>query len=766
MYTLKNNKYNGLRLIDIIKLLPILLITILIFGCSHSKKNNDHSSWSKENRIASSGKYRTVKMADIDNDGNIDIIGGGTSPSTVAIWYGIGTGEMTEPVFLPIKGDVQSVDIGDFNEDGLKDIIFSVKKELAGIKYWINKPGRKWEEANGPINTNKYQGVRAVDIDNDGHLDIVAANSTSENHSGIQIWLGNGNGDWVVESGPTINGIYMDIDLSDLNNDGIIDIVGSGWGVTGGLRVWLGTGSGGWSTVPTIIEGSFYGLNIDDIDGDGNKDILAGSYRNGAHYFSGDGKGNFIKKISFEDNLSFWAVIPVDLDGDGLKDIIASSIESKGIFVWRNENNNRWSSIKGLKKGINVNSFTEINNPENVKIERIKSLEGLFPQEGTFYEINIEDIDNDGNIDICAASFGEGIKIWLGNRDLPLATYNKKELQKKITIDRKKHIDLKENLSFTTRTGFSEYIIGSGDIIEITLWKGSVAQRDEIKVRPDGEISFGFIDDLKVHGLTPSELDTIITDGLKEYIKNPRVEIQIKEFKSKYVNLMGEIGSDSGGRRGGKFPLTGKVKILDMITKHGGFRTNANRNSVKVKKRNGNIITLNLNKAIHEGDETQNIILDDGDLVFIPALTKSSNRVYVFGEVKKPGIYSFNDSEISILDAVTRAGGVTIFATEESTKVVRGDITRPEVLSSNLESLIEKGDHAQNLSLTNGDLVYVPRSFIGDINLFVRRIRPIIQLIKVPVDILETPKDIRDSITESDDAIKLDRYEWEKKYQD
>ena len=47
-------------------------------------------------------------------------------------------------------------------------------------------------------------------------MDVIAANSTEDKHAGIQVWLGNGNGEWAVESGPTTLGRYMDVAVADL----------------------------------------------------------------------------------------------------------------------------------------------------------------------------------------------------------------------------------------------------------------------------------------------------------------------------------------------------------------------------------------------------------------------------------------------------------------------------------------------------------------------------------------------------------------------
>ncbi|QTA79468.1 putative polysaccharide export protein, GfcE-like [Desulfonema limicola] len=692
-----------------------LIFILLIFhlpGCIHSKSRQNNTVFQPRFNaygLPSSGHYRGLAAADLDNDGNPDIIGGASSaalnPGVIAIWYGNGTGHMSRPLFLPIKGEVRSIAIGDVNEDGLNDIIFSVRRESSGIKVWLNQPDRKWIKGISPVEGNNYEGVLAADINRDGHIDIIAANATTDSQAGIQVWQGDGRGNWPVESGPVGRGIFMDIACADFNNDGILDIAGSGWGTYGSLRVWLGTGMGGWSAIPHLKSGSYYALTAADINNDGHMDILAGTYKAGIRIFHGNGKGGFQMGQSPVNTGSFWKVVCADLDGDGRQDIIAGSSDSSGMRAWLGKEEVLWEPVYS------------------------------FPDSGIYYAMFIADINKDGHNDLAAASFGEGIKFWPGMGGF----INKPGIDpgdKNEFIDNQNKASLgevEENDVFTSISGFPEYKIGPGDILEITMWKHSVGTKEEILVRPDGKISFGFVEDLKVSGLTAIQLDELLTEHLKIYIKHPQIDVIIKTYQSKFVTFAGEIYTNVTFRSGpGRYELKGKVTLLEMLSKVGGPTQNANLRDVRVRNKNGQAFSVNLYKTINFGDTSQDVIINDGDLIVIPAVTKQANRVYVFGEVIKPGVYTFSGSEMFLFDAISQAGGVSIFATPESTKVVRGDITSPEVISADLKALMEKGDRTQNVALASGDLVYVPRSFVGNVNVFVKQISPLINLIFTP----------------------------------
>jgi protein involved in polysaccharide export with SLBB domain len=614
---------------------------------------------------------------------------------------------MSRHQFLTLNGEIQSIAIADVNEDGLQDIVVSVQRGSTGLKVWLNSSIREWTQVQGPIIINNYQGIATADINGDGHFDVVAANVSSGNQAGIQAWLGDGKGNWPAETGPTITGQYMDVVLADFNEDGILDLAGAGWGIYGSLRVWLGDGTANWTSTSPLIKQSYYGLSVGDIDLDGHMDILAASHRAGIHIFLGDGRGAFVQVRSPQVEGSFWDIIPVDLDGDSILDLAASSLDSRGIKAWLNTGQKSWRAIQGR-----------------------------FPSSGTFHDLATADLNQDGYHDLCAASFGEGISFWPGKGEISVGYRSQEGKQLRISDEKGGIETIEENSVYTTIYGFPEYKIDPGDILEITLWQGTTAHKQEVFIRPDGKISFGFVEDLYVKGLTPTQLDDLLTQLFKEYVKQPRVDVVVKEYNSKFVTLSGAIGrgirTAAGTSGPGNYALSGKVSLLEMVSKAGGPTRDANLREVRVRRQTGQTISLDLSRAIFQGDSSQDIILDAGDLVFISTLEQDANRVYVFGEIKEPGLYTFTGSDIRIFDAISKAGGPTVFATSQSTKIVRGDITQPEIISVDLKSLIEQGDQTQNVLLASGDLVYVPRSAWGNINLFWQRIKPLFELIVAP----------------------------------
>jgi protein involved in polysaccharide export with SLBB domain len=682
---------------------------VLGIGCAHEQKveRTEPVPVIQERRPISSGKYRSVVLFDLDADGNLDVVAGGAAPTTLSISYGDGNGRISGAQFLPVSGDVQSIAVGDVNNDQLTDIVFSVQQESSGIMVWTQREGRRWEKSAGPTNMNRYQGITTADFNRDGFIDIAAANATAVSDGGVQVWLGDGQGNWRNQTGPTASGIFMDVASADFNADGILDLAAAGWGIDGELRVWFGDGTGNWSTGAPVNEGSYYGIRAADIDADGHLDLLAATFRAGVEVFYGLGNGRFLNPVKLQNWGSFWDVHVLDFERDGTPEVLATSNDGNGIAAWRIIDRRNW------------------------KVDR-----GRFPVTRTYFELAVGDLNQDGFKDVCAASFGEGIKFWHGREDVPYTSITTAVTRPVTTAPTQRVQVVEENDAYTTINGFPEYKIGAGDILEITLWQAASPTREEVLIRPDGKISFGFVEDLYVEGLTPTQLDNRLVAYYREFVKNPRIDVVVKEYKSKYVAMTGSVGggirTSGAGTGAGRYPLTGKVRLLEMLARTGGPNRDANLREVRVRRKSGETFALNLYRAIYQGDPSQDIVLNDGDLIFFSTLVLDANRVFVFGEVANPGVIKLAESNMQLFDAIAEAGGPTVFAVKRETKLVRGSVTNPEIIAIDLKKLLEEGDQTQNVALNSGDFIYVPRSVFGDVNVFWSRVKPLFQMIIAP----------------------------------
>ena len=313
--------------------------------------------------------------------------------------------------------------------------------------------------------------------------------------------------------------------------------------------------------------------------------------------------------------------------------------------------------------------------------------------------------------------------------------------QKEMTEAIRQMSSIKENSVFTEKYGVPEYIVGPGDVISVNYWTPS---RDEgfkqsvytTTIRPDGRISFIFADDIKVSGYTAGEIKNILTGLAQKYMREPRIEVMVKEYKSKGTLLFGQINVLQQGTSGpGRYPLLGKTKVLDLIVAAGGAISGQNTGNADLRQveliRQGKRYSLNLYNAMFRGDVSDNVVLDNGDTITVPEMPTFAERVYVFGQVNSQGILKLKDSQ-DLLTAIALSGGTTPVAIKADIKIIREYQERqgkPLILSANLDQILMQGDLSQNIRLKDGDVIYVPRSVIGDINEFITILTPSLDFI-------------------------------------
>jgi len=221
------------------------------------------------------------------------------------------------------------------------------------------------------------------------------------------------------------------------------------------------------------------------------------------------------------------------------------------------------------------------------------------------------------------------------------------------------------------------------------------------------------------------------------------VAVRVKEYNSKFVSLLGAIsttagvivGSDTsrGSRSGpGNYFLTGKTTVLQVLARAGGPTEKANLREITLRRRTGQATTVNINKTITQGDLSQNVVLDNEDTVVVPVIAEDKkNRVFVFGEVNNPGVIPTR-GDLTVIEALALAGGFKQRAVLGDARILRGDMTRPEVIACDIDRILTKGDMSQNVKLRNGDMLYVPKNAIGRVSDFLREIAPILSFITYP----------------------------------
>lgn len=111
--------------------------------------------------------------------------------------------------------------------------------------------------------------------------------------------------------------------------------------------------------------------------------------------------------------------------------------------------------------------------------------------------------------------------------------------------------------------------------------------------------------------------------------------------------------------------------------------------------------------------------------VVIDITSIQSHKVTVLGEVQSPGVFNI-DSSLTTLEAVSKAGGFTLDAKQKNVLLVRGGLKNPTLMSLNLKDALFGSQLAQNVYIQPGDIIYVPRTFIANVDRFFQHLANII----------------------------------------
>jgi len=240
-----------------------------------------------------------------------------------------------------------------------------------------------------------------------------------------------------------------------------------------------------------------------------------------------------------------------------------------------------------------------------------------------------------------------------------------------------------------------DYTISKQDVLSVVVIdQPSLSKKYTVDV--DGGIAFPLIGRVNVAGKTlhqaETELKRLLADG---YLRNPQVAISIDQFKGRRIFIWGNVTAP------GTYPLTDGMTIVEGLVKAGaGAATEAV--IVRSKDAKGplmpdaagdaQVLRVNLReleKDVEHGQLSRNVMLEDGDTIFVPRVDR--NRIYVTGQVKLPAAYSVPEGT-TVMQAISLAGGFTEGAAPNRIQIQRIVDGKVKTLNAKLEDIVQPGD--------------------------------------------------------------------------
>ena len=160
-----------------------------------------------------------------------------------------------------------------------------------------------------------------------------------------------------------------------------------------------------------------------------------------------------------------------------------------------------------------------------------------------------------------------------------------------------------------------DYLIKAGDRLEVKFYYNAELN-DELTVRPDGKISLQLIDDIDAAGLTPSQLDGVLTEKYSQELRQPKITIVVKSFSSQVVYVGGQVYKQ------GPINLISGMTPIHAVLNAGGFKETAKPDDIliirKGKDNHPIPIRLNLNDALYGKSDITSFELQPYDVVYVP----------------------------------------------------------------------------------------------------------------------------------------------------
>jgi polysaccharide export outer membrane protein len=165
------------------------------------------------------------------------------------------------------------------------------------------------------------------------------------------------------------------------------------------------------------------------------------------------------------------------------------------------------------------------------------------------------------------------------------------------------------------RTVRDGYIIGEGDVLQISVWGEAAASTNGV-VRPDGMITIPLIKDVHVAGLSPAEVERVVTELLSKQIKAADVTVIVSQINSKKIFVVG-----GGVKKEGPLAYTHPMTIMQALSEAGGLTDYAKRKKIYVlRNENGRQYKLSFDyDAVLNGEHMElNIPLLPNDTLVVP----------------------------------------------------------------------------------------------------------------------------------------------------
>jgi len=247
-----------------------------------------------------------------------------------------------------------------------------------------------------------------------------------------------------------------------------------------------------------------------------------------------------------------------------------------------------------------------------------------------------------------------------------------------------------------------EYILGASDTVSINL-----TDTDDLDgtylIDEMGMIDLPFIGKVKLDNLTLNDAQNILQKVIQNFYKNPDLQINIEEFNSSKVYVVGAVRN--------QITIELNQKPIRLI--EAAIQANFNPSAVDklygtkgLLRRDSKVYKIDLLNAFQSNDERENFYLKKDDVLFID---RNSDAMHVFGEVTKPGVY-FPNMDYSLTELISTSGLNQLTSNARKVYVIREKLNsflEVDVFQLNIKNPVNL-IAGRKFLLQERDIVFIP----------------------------------------------------------
>ncbi len=237
------------------------------------------------------------------------------------------------------------------------------------------------------------------------------------------------------------------------------------------------------------------------------------------------------------------------------------------------------------------------------------------------------------------------------------------------------------------------------------------------EIQDDGLLPLPLIGLIQASGKTLPQLLSDLNNAYGQYVRAPNISVTVSKYRSQKVYVLGQVNIP------GAYPFDGKISVLDAIGQAQGLSERADLLGSYVI-RGKELLPVDLYALLRKGELRNNIILADRDLIHIA--DSSDRKVYILGEVRKPGVFPMGSEPLRLIDAISMAGGLDLVTAKKGNiLLVRGGYADPVVYRLDLSDVMDLT--GTETILESGDRIYATATGLTNWNRIITQLLPFLQ---------------------------------------